>query len=461
MSVFAAPSMMDEIDLQLCLEIDPIIPGTPRPKLRPEKRSAPEAADDAGPPSVSGTFTFASHRVGISNTHIQHNNNDGHHHHHRHHTTIPQGNDGQQVGDRERERDPELYLALPPRKRVRTSLSVPVLGRKSSLQLEDRPDQIAEGGSEVDVMRHHEGGVGDAVQHLKRTSLPSGLQVLHGGADMAESLEHRVAVPASVLVRGMDNDVEMDINDGQEEESLVQNDDHVPPHFQIQDLMHHRPQAPFVYFPEGPYFPAVSDTLSPRGASSGRTTRFAIYEDTEDFLMDMDMNMEVDGESERTWLTWYLSPDDNKENSEEDHQDEQLQSQENGQVLGPEAQDYEHHFAFSGAGMGSYAQPSIEQRAYHNNDISSQHLADYASTPSREDPLEESSNLYQNIHMNNNMPIHAPIGTGNEHSLPSTSFLSATEMSLQSLPGQSSPRRPTSNIRSRRSRRTIRSLNIV
>ncbi|KAL2846436.1 hypothetical protein BJY01DRAFT_213395 [Aspergillus pseudoustus] len=255
-------------------------------------------------------------------------------------------------------------------------------------------------------------------------------------------------------------DIDMDI-DNREDETKNDTDNTIPPHFPIHELMHHRPQAPFVYFPEGPYFPAISDTLPSREASGGPATNFAIYEDTQDFTMDMDMDMDVgeEGEGEESWLvpTWYFSPEENKENTEEEHESEQRQQHEDGHfLLGSDGYDLPF------AGMEpSYVRLSIEQRAYHNNAmVRPQGLANYESPPRRQDPLEGSSNFYQHIGLGDR-PNNGFTRADNQHPVPSPSFLSATEISLQTLLGRASATESTPGLRSRRSRRTIRSLNIV
>jgi hypothetical protein len=255
-------------------------------------------------------------------------------------------------------------------------------------------------------------------------------------------------------------DVDMDV-DNNENETEPSNDNDNPPHYPIQDLMHHRPQAPFIYFPEGPFFPAAvpSHTSSSRGTSSGQTS-FVIYEDTHDIAMamdmDMDTNMDGDGGGEGTWESspgWFLSPEENKENADEDEQDGHghLPQHDDGYILRSDGYD----LAF--AGMEPFVHLSIEREAYHNTAmLSSQGLHDYGST---QNALQGSGHY---PHMSSgHTSMRAPAGTDNGYIPPSSSFLSATEVSLHAIPGQIPQSESTPRLRRRRSRRAIRSRNVV
>ncbi|KAL3452106.1 hypothetical protein BJX65DRAFT_267513 [Aspergillus insuetus] len=245
-------------------------------------------------------------------------------------------------------------------------------------------------------------------------------------------------------------DVDMDV-DNNENETEPSSDNDNPPHYPIQDLMHHRPQAPFIYFPEGPFFPAAvpPQTSSLRGTPSGQTS-FVIYEDTHDMAMamDMDMDMNMDGDGEGNWESspgWFLSPEENKENADEEERDGHghLQQHDDGYILRSDGYD----LAF--AGMEPYVHPSIEREAYHN---SSQGLHDYGSAHAQQNALQGSGHYPS---------MRAPAGTGNGYMPPSSGFLSATEVSLHAIPGQTPQNESTHGLRQRRSRRAIRSRNIV
>jgi hypothetical protein len=260
-------------------------------------------------------------------------------------------------------------------------------------------------------------------------------------------------------------DVDMDV-DNNNDETDASNDNGNPPHYPIQDLMHHRPQAPFIYFPEGPFFPAAvpSQTSSSRGTSSAQTS-FVIYEDTHDITMamdmDMDTNMDGDGDREGTWASSpdrFLSPEENKENTDEEERDGHghLQQHDEGYILRLDGYD----LAF--AGMEPYVHSSTEQEAYPNNAMmSSQGLHGYRSAHAQQHALLGSGHHPHTSSGRTSM--RAPTGTGNGYMPPpaSSSFLSATEVSLHAIHGQTPRNELMPGLRRRPSRRTFRSRNNV
>ncbi|KAL2830922.1 hypothetical protein BDW59DRAFT_140972, partial [Aspergillus cavernicola] len=403
--------MMDDIEFQLCLNIDSTDvkqdSATPRSKTRGRKRSAGSTGDggDDGD-GISGSRKIRG---------------------------------GHTRSDEERGR----HLQLPPRKRIRTS-SFSSIDRRGNVQVEDNTNDTAVRTVETVVS--------------KRASLPDIGSVRDTDTPGGDSTGSN-----------QDNDtstVDMDVNMGIDD--TVIHTANLPPEFQPRDVIHHRPQPPFAYFSEGAYMPALLDSLSSsRTVQAPRNHRFVIYEDADD--------MEVDdcGSVEQNL---YYSPEDDKENADEEREHQDLQSQ--------HSQERDYHHTYPGVGILHTSEPTVEQRDYHTTLTSFQDPITAGAAVGREAPLEGSSTLWSGsarrfastdmgigIGIGQDEVYQYPVSTpspssradSTEHPLPSSTSLSATEVSLRALPDQSQtsePDNPQTSLRlhPRRLRRAIRSI---
>ncbi|KAL3475132.1 hypothetical protein BJX99DRAFT_259748 [Aspergillus californicus] len=291
--------MMDEIEFQLCLSIDPTDvkqdnTTTPRPVIRGKKRSAESFEDEYGD---------GDDRKDDKNV-----------------PSLQQlRSDEQELGD-------GGYLQLPPRKKVRTSLTF-------SQSLIERESQ----------------GQGHNLSLCQE-----GCNTKENAVNTAEALDLELD-PSLDLKRtphpGIENtdtprreashaftDTEPDIPDTKSEASTEIDDNaddnvvnllQISPQAHTQDMIYHRPQPPFVYFPESAFMPALVDNLCSTSrafqieAHAHQAHQFIIYEDPDYMDLDVDIDAEI-GEDYWFGPAWYLSPEDDKENIDDGHRAHRL-----------------------------------------------------------------------------------------------------------------------------------------
>ncbi|KAI9375766.1 hypothetical protein BJX61DRAFT_492972 [Aspergillus egyptiacus] len=436
MKPILSTAMMDEVDFQLCLDIDSPVSyhhftsssngpqtqfqelDTPRSKYQTRKRFSGSVGHDGVP----------SEGMSGSQTH-RHNDDD--------------------IEDKR-------YLELPPRKRVRTSLSLSALESKDRV-VDDNADEVARITDTLDLR----GG------SLSQTE--SVVQQVCRDPDLPSPEDTSVAINSETKIGG--NQVA----------SVRDRDEASIPQPLIPDIIHRRLQPPFAYYPEGGYMPATLESLTSRSTPAPRACRFVIYEDPE--------SMELDGDEGFYFVPpWFLSPEDDKENADDEHG----QGNHVHENVSVENSQEDYHLTYR----------DVEQYSATNITASFQGL-DVAEpeVPARENPAgnfphrsswreherwtastSTSMSTRTHQHQYQHQARHSPLPNNTftftstpatpradyfEHPVPSPTSLSATEVSLLALPGQvsrgSNPGTPTpeNSLRSRRPRRTIRSVNLV
>lgn len=221
----------------------------------------------------------------------------------------------QQLRSDEQELGDGGYLQLPPRKKVRTLLpfshsSIERKGQGQGQNLNQEGYNTKENA--VDTAGALDLEL-DPSLDLKRMS--------HPGIENANA-------PRREATRGVENnktdipEASTDIDDNADDNtvSLLQ----ISPQAHTQDIIYHRPQPPFVYFPDSAFMPAILDSLCSTSrafqveAHAHQAHRFVIYEDPDYMDLDLDIDAEV-GEDYWFGPAWYLSPEDDKENVNDGH----------------------------------------------------------------------------------------------------------------------------------------------
>lgn len=432
---------MDEIELQLCLNVDSAASRSmpPPPCLSPrsayksndqdEKYKQPHAApwhhiqrgkrfagsfgngSDDGDDDGEGAVAFS-----VSDSFKCRDDCDG-------------KNDRRES---EPQPGPGRYLRLPPRKRVRTSFLF-------------EPRRLIKSGGEKGNDAGETATVNiDKTGNLKRASasLPEFGCIVEGPQDLPRTEN-------DLSTQNADMEAHMDVDDGDDNGDTEPNA--VDPISLTRDPVFHPPQPPFVHFPKGAYMPAFLDSLSSsRADQARRTRRFSIYEDPED--------MDIDGAGYFE-SSWYLSPEDDKENAEEEsnnqsqhphpHPHEHDHDHDN-------EQDQHHGHSLPFAEQESYnSSPATEQRTYHDNTTALSHHNPITSARAGRRNSNETSSTSLSEVSRRLASIERDIGQNDVHqftisndtststpsrtdiparTMPSPSSLSATEVSLHALP---------------------------
>lgn len=352
--------------------------------------------------------------------------------------------------------EPGSYLRRPPRKRARTLFLVDGKGGVGIGRDDGGDDVVAFG---ID------GVVGDLGRTLSSAPLPD------IGEDTDTNTQHSDHAFKAMGIQAVDVDEDMDM-DGDIRTDVMEPR---PSQSPARHTTLHRPQPPFTEFLDGAYMPALLDSLSsPRDEKDHDSHQFLIYEDPED--------MDIDGVGYFE-TTLYLSPEDDKENTEEgvdqqNHHHSREHEQANESNLDP-SYDFslDEHDSYN-PGQTTEQHPDHNTTPAHNQSLirpagsERQHsqrrpIAPSASPRELEFPDHSSRNDAQQFSFllsETPPPITTRIDTlGLEYTLPSPTSLSATEVSLRALlPSQTaeadSPTQPENNMRihPRRHRRVNR-----
>ncbi|KAL4784183.1 hypothetical protein BJX76DRAFT_327938 [Aspergillus varians] len=413
--------MMDEIELQLCLNIDTAVSCNAPSPSRPPSKDTCESK-----PSDEKQKQKQKHVHRAPQLHVL-----------RSPGKRPSGSFGGEGDGREHEGDGAggdgdgencdsgrgQHLRLPPRKRARTSL----------LSLEPKDGTGSGGDNDIDVAVAAAAAAAatniDPMGNLERE--PSG--VLREIGSVLEGVHGLSPLENDIRTQNVDAEAGMDIDGDSDAETEVNAVDLTS---QPEDTVFHRPQLPFVHHPEGAYMPAIPDSLSsPRGEQLRHAHCFSIYEDPED--------MDIDGVGFFE-MNWYLSPEDDKENIavEVSHQNQHPHRHEHEYEHGhsnehDQNQDHDYHRLFAEEPYNPRL--AIEQqRAYHSIRTIFHHLQDpIISTGGTGSPQEGPNSRIPLPEASRQFPDTEPgIGRDHDHQLTEHTLLypslhNAAEVSLR------------------------------